>query len=126
MEALDIVKEVLTDKLIAGIELPIHSGPRGYLLILRLRLLLYGHLKGYLSTRKLRRHLKKHPEVLKQLGFKTLPNRRTIDRWKKRSYTRRCKRGNNISIKPQNKAEAKCQVFNFKRGIHQKKSSGVC
>lgn len=84
MEALNIVKEVLTNKLIACLELPSHSGPKGYPLILRLRLLLYGHLKGYLSTRKLRRHLKKHPEVLKQLGFKTLPNRRTIDRWKRK------------------------------------------
>jgi hypothetical protein len=84
MEALNIVKEVLTDKLIACLELPIHSGPKGYDIILRMRLLLYGHLKGYLSTRKLRKHLKKHPEVLRQLGFKTLPNRRTIDRWKKK------------------------------------------
>lgn len=84
MEALNITKEVLTDKLIGCMELPVHPGPEGYEMILRMRLLLYGHLKGYLTTRKLRKHLMKHNEVLKRLGFKTLPDRRTIDRWKKK------------------------------------------
>jgi hypothetical protein len=82
MEALDIVKEVLDDKLIVCLELPVHSGPEGYPIILRMKLLLYGHLKGYLTTRKLKKHVMKHPEILKQLGFKTIPDRRTIDRWK--------------------------------------------
>ena len=84
MESLDIVKEVLTDKFIASIEIPVRPGPEGYELVLRLRLLLYAHLKGYFSSRKIRKHLIKNPKVLKQLGFKTLPNKRTIDRWKKK------------------------------------------
>lgn len=84
MEALDIVKEVFTEKLIACLELPVHPGPNGYKIILRMRLLLYGHLKGYLTTRKLIKHLRKHTKVLKRIGFKTIPNRRTIDRWKKK------------------------------------------
>lgn len=84
MESLDIVKEVLTDKFIACIEMPVHPGPEGYELVLRLRLLLYAHLKGYFSSRKIRKHFIKNPKVLKQLGFRTIPNKRTIDRWKKK------------------------------------------
>lgn len=84
MEALNVVNEVLTDKSIAKIQVRKHPGPKGYVLILRLRLILYGHLMALFSTRKLRNHLKKRPEILKRLGFQTLPDRRTIDRWKKR------------------------------------------
>ena len=86
MEALYIVNEVLTNKTIAQIHVkihPIHPGPKWYVLILRLRLLFYGHLMAIFSTRKLRKHLRKKPEMLKRLGFQTLPDRRTIDRWKK-------------------------------------------
>lgn len=82
MEALDIVKEVLTKKSIAQLSAKIHRGPIGYELFLRLKLLLYGHLKSFFSTRKLIKHLQKYENILRQLGFTTVPNRRTIDRWK--------------------------------------------
>lgn len=82
MEALDVVNEVLTDKSIAQIKIDLRPGPKGYALLLRLRLLLYGHLKSYFSTRKLKKHLQKYHSVLRQLGFKNLPDRRTIYRWK--------------------------------------------
>ena len=84
MEALNIVKEVLTQKSITSLKLQIHPGPKGYALLLRLRLLLYSHLMGLLSTRKIRKHLRKRPEMLKRLGFQTLPDRRTIDRGKRK------------------------------------------
>lgn len=84
MEALDIVNEVLTHKVIAQIEIRIHPGPEGYILMSRLKLLLYGHLMAIFSTRKLINHFKKRPKMLKRLGFQTLPDRRTIDRWKKK------------------------------------------
>lgn len=82
MEALDVVNEVLTKKVIAQVIVRIKRGPKGYQLILRLRLLLYSHLMALFSTRKLRKHLKKRSEMLKLLGFQKLPDRRTIDRWK--------------------------------------------
>ena len=84
MEALDIVNEVITHKSIAQINVRVRPGPEGYALVLRLRLLLYAHLMALFSTRKLRNHLKKRPEKLKCLLFQTLPDRRTIDRWKKK------------------------------------------
>lgn len=83
MEALDVVEEVVSHKSIAGLAFNRRPGPEGYPLLKRLRMLLYGHLKGYLSTRKLRRHLQKNPRQLKRLGFDKLPDRRTIDRWKR-------------------------------------------
>lgn len=82
MEALEVVKEVLTKKLIDWIKIPNRRGPKGYKLILKIKLLLYAHLKGIFSTRKLVEHLKKRPEVVKQLGFEKMPSKRTIDRWK--------------------------------------------
>ncbi len=84
MEALDIVNEVITHKSIAQINIKLHPGPKGYILLLRLRLLLYAHLMALFSTRRLAKHLKKRPEKLKFLGFQKLPDRRTIDRWKKK------------------------------------------
>jgi IS5 family transposase len=84
MEALEIVKDILTDKSISQIKRRVRPGPKGYKLLLKLRLLLYAHLNGYFSTRKLRKHLKKRPEMLKSLGFQALPDKRTIDRWKKK------------------------------------------
>lgn len=82
MEALDVVNEVLTQKVIAQIIVRVKRGPKGYQLILRLRLLLYAHLMAIFSSRKLRKHLLKRPEKLNGLGFETIPDRRTIDRWK--------------------------------------------
>lgn len=59
-------------------------GPEGYGLTLVLRLLLYAVLEEIFSTRKLLKHLRKRPQVLKRLGFKQLPSRRTIDAWQQK------------------------------------------
>lgn len=82
MEALDIVKQLLHKNITNEIAVIVKRGPKGYGLLLKLRLLLYATLKEVFSTRKLIKHLKKRPKILKQLGFKKLPHKRTIDRWK--------------------------------------------
>lgn len=56
-------------------------GPKGYGLLLVLRLLLYSVLAEIFSTRQLVKHLKKNPRIREKLGFKKVPTRRTIDGW---------------------------------------------
>jgi len=73
------IDKYLTDK----IKQPNRRGPNGYELVLKLRLLVYGVLKGLHYTRELERHLKKNPDISKELGFAAVPHRTTIDRWKK-------------------------------------------
>jgi len=83
MEAQDVVLRLLHKNITAEIIVKVKSGPKGYGLLLKLRLLLYAMLIEIFSTRKLLNHLKKRPFILDNLGFQTLPNKRTIDRWKK-------------------------------------------
>lgn len=83
MEALDVVLAVLHKNIADEIAIAVRRGPKGYGLVLKLRLLLYATLMEIFSTRKLVKHLKKRSRVLKWLGFKAMPNKRTIDRWKK-------------------------------------------
>lgn len=83
MQAIDVIKEVLNKKITEKIVIVIRRGPKGYPLLLRLSILLYGMLKEIFETRDLIRHLKKHPRVWNMLGFKTRPSRSSIDRWKK-------------------------------------------
>lgn len=59
----------------------LRRGPKGYGLLLKFRLLVYSVLKEIFSTRRLIKHLKKRPYVLKRLGFDKMPCRRTIDSW---------------------------------------------
>jgi hypothetical protein len=82
MEAQDVVMEVLHKKVTDEIVVQIKRGPKGYGLLLRLRLLLYATLKKIFFTRELIKHLQKRPSIHKKLGFKTIPSRRTVDRWK--------------------------------------------
>ena len=83
MEALSIVRSILTKKLISSVDVP-RKGPKGHGLWAILRLLLYALLRGIFSTRHLARHLAKYPEVWRTCGLKNKPDRRTIDRWKKK------------------------------------------
>ena len=83
MQALDVVKEVLNKNITEKIVVVIRRGPKGYELLLRLRILLYALLMEIFETRDLARHLKKYPHIWKRLGFKTKPSRASIDRWKK-------------------------------------------
>ena len=82
MEALSIVRTILTKKLISSVDNP-RKGPPGHGLLAILRLLLYAMFKELFSTRHLVRHLTKYPDVWKSFGLKRKPDRRTIDRWKR-------------------------------------------
>jgi hypothetical protein len=82
MEAQDVVLRVLHKNITDEIAVIVKRGPKGYGLLLKLRLLLYGTLKEIFSTRKTIKHLKKRPYIWKKLGFKSMPSKRTIDRWK--------------------------------------------
>lgn len=83
MEALDVVLNVLhknvTDKIVCK-----RRGPKGYGNHLKLRLLLYAVLVEIFSTRMLIKHLKKRSRIPLKLGFNRVPDKRTIDRWKKK------------------------------------------
>jgi len=83
LEALDVVLNVLhknvTDKIVSK-----RRGPKGYGNNLKLRLLLYAILVEMFSTRMLIKHLNKRQKILFKLGFTRVPNKRTIDRWKKK------------------------------------------
>lgn len=82
MEALDVVLGLLHKNFAKEIVVRVRPGPVGYGLLLKLRLLLYAMLMEVFSTRKLAKHLRKRKYVLRRLGFKTLPDKRTLDRWK--------------------------------------------
>jgi hypothetical protein len=82
MQALDVVKETINKNITEKIVVLIRRGPKGYPLYLRLRILLYAVLMEIFETRKLVKHSKKRPSVIKRLGFKKMPSKRTLDRWK--------------------------------------------
>lgn len=64
---------------------PKKRGKKGYGVVLITRLLVYSLLVGIFSNRGLRTHLEKHKNTIARvLGFKTIPHRTTIGRWKTR------------------------------------------
>lgn len=65
-------------------ERPKIPGNPGYPWVQVIRLLVYAMLKGIFSNKGLVTHLKKHPEVVKTLGLKSIPHRITISRWKRK------------------------------------------
>ncbi|AEF95712.1 hypothetical protein [Methanotorris igneus] len=60
MDAVKIVITLIDKYLTDKIEQPKRRGPKGYDLVLKLRLLAYGVLKGLYYTRELVRYLKKY------------------------------------------------------------------
>ena len=83
MQTVDVVLGVVNKSLVKQLNF-VRRGPKGYGLLLVLRLLLYSVLKEIFSTRELVKHLKKRPNIRKKLGFSKLPVRRTIDDWFKK------------------------------------------
>ena len=60
-------------------------GRKGYWVVLIDRLLVYLALVGIFSNRGLRTHLENHETTVdKVLGFKTIPHRTTISRWRRK------------------------------------------
>ena len=84
MEALEVVLEILNKNVVEKISEMKRRGPKGYKLLLRLRLLLYAVLMELFETRNLVRHLQKRPKVIWIMGFESMPSKRTMDRWKKK------------------------------------------
>ena len=84
MQALEVVIELLDKNIVEKVTEKTRRGPRGYKLLLRLRLLLYAVLIEVFETRNLVRHFEKKSFVVTKLGFKNMPSRRTMDRWKKK------------------------------------------
>lgn len=61
-------------------------GRKGYGNLLIIRLLVFAVLIEIFSNRGLRTYLEQHKTIRKILGFKTMPHRTTISRWKKKKY----------------------------------------
>lgn len=80
METVNVVLGVVNKSLVNQLNF-VRRGPKGYGLLLVLRLLLYSVLSEVFSTRKLVKHLRKRPKVCRKLGFFNLPVRRTLDGW---------------------------------------------
>lgn len=83
MQTVAVVLGVLFNSVVRKVEKK-RVGPKGYGLLRILRLLLYSVLAEIFSTRELCKHLTKNPSVLKKLGFRACPCRRTIDSWFKK------------------------------------------
>jgi len=84
--AVRVVTTVINLKLIECVQRS-RRGTPGYGLLAIMRVLVYALLAECYTTRKLRRHLRKRPEVVAQLGLVRLPHKRTLDRWRRRYQT---------------------------------------
>lgn len=84
MEALNVVLDLLTKKLIGKIKFCKRRGPKGYGFLSIVRTLLYCTLRELFSSRKALFYFEKNPKIAKKLKLFPLPNRRTLDRWKKK------------------------------------------
>lgn len=84
MNAIEVVKNTINKNVAEKIVIVVRRGPKGYSLYLRLRILLYAMLMEIFETRNLVRHLKKNPYIIMKLGFKKMPSKRTLDRWKQK------------------------------------------
>jgi len=67
MNPVDIVITTIDKYFTDKIEQPRRRGPNGYELMLRLRLLIYGTLKGIHHSRELERHMGKHLDIAKKI-----------------------------------------------------------
>ncbi len=66
---------------------PKRRGRKGYGAVLIARLLVYSVLVGIFSNSRLKRHLEGHRNsIARVLGFKTVPDRTTIGRWKRKYF----------------------------------------
>jgi len=65
-------------------EEPRRRGNPGYGCLKAVRLLVYSRQIGLKNDTRIVEHLKRHPEALKGLGFRTVPDRTTVGRWWRR------------------------------------------
>lgn len=62
---------------------PKRPGNPGYPFVQVIRLLVYALIKGIHTNKGLVTHLEQHPEVVRTLGLRAIPHRKTIARWKR-------------------------------------------
>ena len=65
---------------------PRQKGNPGYPWHVVVRVLVYAVLSEIFTNKGLVRHLEQHPLIVRILGLKTIPHRKTIARWKKNWY----------------------------------------
>ena len=83
METAIAIVTTVIDKNLVEIVQRHRRGPKGHGLVCILRLLVYAVLMQYFSSRILHKHLRKRPQVWRELGLASRPGRSSIDRWKK-------------------------------------------
>lgn len=83
METSKVIKTIINKKIVSAKK---GRGRKGYGSLLIVRLLVYSILIGIFSNKGLWKHLQNHRDTAKILGFKTIPNRSTISRWKKKHF----------------------------------------
>lgn len=82
MKALDVIVGVVNKRFLQGLYKK-RRGPKGYGKVRIIRLLVFAKAKRILASRTLIKYLEKHHDELRKLGFKRVPDRRSIRRWKK-------------------------------------------
>jgi transposase len=82
MEACEVVR-LFVNKAAVPPE-PRRRGNPGYGCLKAVRLLVYSRLGGLENDTRIVEHLKKHPEALRGLGFRHVPDRTTVGRWWRR------------------------------------------
>ena len=81
MQALDVIAGVVNKKFLQSLYKK-RRGPKGYGHARVIRLLCYAQTVQIYENKTLVKHLTKHPEIVRKLGFNTVPGRRSIRRWK--------------------------------------------
>ena len=82
MDACDVVR-LFVNKIVVPAE-PRRRGNPGYGRLKVLRVLVYSRLKGLENDTRIVKHLRKHRQVIRSLGFSSVPDRTTVGRWWRR------------------------------------------
>lgn len=82
MEACDVVR-LFVNKAIVSAE-PRRRGNPGYGRLKAIRVLVYARLKGLENDTRIAEHLKKHLNICRTLGLRSVPDRTTVGRWWRR------------------------------------------
>ena len=83
MEEFEVVLEILNDDIMHKIVMVSRNKSERQRRQQVLRLLLYSHLKEVFASDDLVNHLSERIDILKNLGFRKLPNAEEIEKWKK-------------------------------------------
>ena len=82
MQALEIIVGVVNKRFLQSLYKK-RKGRKGYGKVRIIRLLVFLQAEKITENKKAVRFLKKYPKIKKKLGFREIPNRRSIRRWKR-------------------------------------------